>query len=157
MTDFWAAEADTHTLEPVVAAARSFWDPTVEELFAHQQARNERLSRHRNSLRHESPADRARRQRHRAEQMAYELGSTRPNVVKAMLELVQADEAISPKGDPAPPAAPGARAVQKPAKPKTSSTARVALGEEARGPGDTGRSTVAKRNSSQPEQMGFWE
>lgn len=160
MTGFWAETPVAEAPAPAYPA-EMFWatpdpterpaPPTGQELFDAQQERNVSASRHRNSLRNERPDERARRQQHRAEEIARQLGSTRPTVVKAMLQLVQADEAINPKGDPPPPTAPGARAV---AKPKTSRTARVALGGEARGPGDTGRKPL--RNAT-PEQMGFWE
>lgn len=152
MTEFWAPDVEELA---EAARARAFWEPTIEELFDQAQACAARLTRHRMSLRNERPEERARRQQHRAEQMAHELGSTRPNVVKAMLQLVQADEAINPKGDPPPPTAPGARVV---AKPKTSRTARVATSGEARGPGDTGRTPLRSATPvNQPEQMGFWE
>lgn len=166
VTSFWTDEELVEAPPDIAelaerARARAFWEPTIEELFDAQQARNARAARHRYALRNEQPAERARRQQARAEQMAYELGSTRPNVVKAMLALVQADEVINPKGDPPPPAAPGARAVQKPKKApaKTSRTARVATDREARGPGDTGRSTPLRSATPEkpPAQMGFWE
>jgi hypothetical protein len=93
-----------------------FWAETPDELFNKTQARMARLSRHRREVANEKPDERARRQQHRAEQMAHQLGSTRPGVVKAMLALVQADETVNPKGDPPDPVAPGARAALKPAK-----------------------------------------
>lgn len=136
MTDFWAP--DTEELA-TAARARSFWEPTVEELFNQQQDRNVRLARHRAAIRNERPEERARRQEHRAWQMAQQLGSTRPNVVKAMLALVQADEKTVAEGDPAEGRAPGARAALKPAPKRPPKKA----------------APVAKRNND--EQMGFWE
>lgn len=158
MTDFWVPDVEELA---EAARARAFWEPTAEELFDQTQACAARLTAHRYAVRRESPGERARRQQHRAEQMAHELGSTRPNVVKAMLHLVIADEMIHPKGEPPLPVAPGARVTPK-APAKTSSTARVATGREARGPGDTGRSSPAAeplRNATPepPAQMGFWE
>lgn len=151
MTDFWVPDA-TELAEQ--AARWAFWEPTAEELFNNAQAQAARLTRHRMSLRNEPPAERARRQQHRAEQMAHELGSTRPNVVKAMLQLVQADEMIHPKGEPPPPVAPGARVTPA----RTSRTAQVATVREARGPGDTGRSKPLRNATPEPPaQMGFWE
>lgn len=151
MTGFWVPDVEELAEQ---ARARAFWAPTTDELFDQAQGRVARLTRHRMSLRNENPGERARRQQHRAEQMAHELGSTRPNVVKAMLQLVQADEMIHPKGDPPPPVAPGARVTPT----QTSRTARVATGREARGPGDTGRSTpLRSATPAPPAQMGFWE
>lgn len=60
-----------------------------------------------------TPDERARRQQVRAEQIARLLGSTRPNVVRAMLALVIADEQPAPSVERTAPA-PGARAALKP-------------------------------------------
>ena len=88
------------------------------------------LARHRREVRNESPGERDRRQRNRAWEVARTLGSTKPNVVRAMLALVIADEVPDPKGDPVPDKAPGAKAVLKPKK--------------------------QLRNAT-PNQLGFWE
>lgn len=163
MTGFWAETPVAEAPAPAYPA-EMFWAtpdpddraaPTGQELFDAQQERNVSASRHRNSLRHERPDERARRQQHRAEEIARQLGTTRSTVVKAMLQLVQADEAVNPKGEPPDPVAPGARAAMKP-KPKKAEKSRAEKAEPGHFP-------VAKRNTApapapaQPEQMGFWE
>lgn len=91
----------------------------------------ERLARHRREVRNESPGERAARQRVRAWEVARSLGSTKPNVVRAMLALVIADEVPDPKGDPVPPTAPGAKQVLKP--------------------------VLQNATPTTPDQLGFWE
>lgn len=156
MTGFWA---EAPVVEAVAEApapaypAEMFWatpdpterpaPPTGQELFDAQQERNASASRHRNSLRNERPDERARRQQHRAEEIARQLGSTRSTVVKAMLQLVQADEAINPKGEPPDPVAPGARAAMK-TKPKKAEKSRAEKDDSV-------------LQNATPEQMGFWE
>lgn len=152
MTGFWA-EAPVAEAPAPAYPAEMFWatpdpterpaPPTGQELFDAQQERNVSASRHRNSLRNERPDERARRQQHRAEEIARQLGSTRPTVVKAMLQLVQADEAINPKGDPPDPVAPGARAAMK-TKPKKAEKSRAEKDDSV-------------LQNATPEQIGFWE
>ena len=102
-----------------------FFAPTAEERFDRVQVLTTRLARHRAEVRNETPSERARRQQHRAYEVARGLGSTRPNMVKAMLALVQADEHTNPNGDPPAPVAPGARAALKPKSPKSPRCSKV--------------------------------
>lgn len=111
-----------------MSAVAEFFELTADEKFNRTQAQLATLARHRHSVRNENPSERARRQQHRAEALAHQLGSTRPSVVRAMLAMVQADEHTNPKGDPPPPAAPGARGALKPKTPKAPKSQPVVEG-----------------------------
>lgn len=92
----------------------------LDEMFHRTQERLAILRRHRREVANESPAERALRQRARADEVLRGLvGSRRvsPAFRRWALALVIADEAPDPPGDPVPPKAPGARAVLKSAKP----------------------------------------
>jgi hypothetical protein len=119
-----------------------------DELFARTQVLLASLARHRRTVGNESPEERARRQRHRAEDVAHSLGSTRPGVVRAMLALVVADEMPSPKGDPPPPVAPGARVALPPKKAAKKVPTGKLQPEEP---------VLHNATPDPPDQLGFWE
>lgn len=128
-----------------MSAVAEFFELTVDEKFNCTQTQLARLARHRHSVRNERPSEKAHRQHIRAEELARRLGSVRPSVVRAMLALVQADEHTNPKGDPPPPAAPGARGALKPKTAKTPKAKSQPVVE------------CSEVNTPQPGQIGFWE
>lgn len=94
-----------------------------DAMFHRTQDRQATLRAHRRSLGGETPAQRAQRQRHRAEALTHTLSAGHPRhspaLLRAMLALVVADEAPDPPGDLPEPTPPGARAVLKPTKKST--------------------------------------
>lgn len=124
------------------------------------------LARHRREIRNESPGERDARQHDRAWEVARSLGSTKRNVVRAMLALVIADEVPDPK-PPAEPAAPGAKAVLKPRKQQlfecylcgrhATRALVVAVGDRWRcKSGDACQRRIRARPGSYNSQEGLW-
>lgn len=94
----------------------------LDAMFHRTQERLDRLRRNRREVASETPAERARRQSHRADHIVADLTGGRhvnASLRRAILALVVADEAPDPPGDLPEPKSPGARAVLKPTKKKS--------------------------------------